>query len=179
MKWPSTTGIIKFFLAGDYAGFVNDEAMQRGRLVHAGCHLLASHDEDRPWEVRHPECHGYLDAYRRFLREHEFALAQAEQEFKCATLRFTSRPDEIGLLDGKHAVLELKSGGLPKWVRLQTAGQVLAIGKPQLRRFALQLKADGKYVLIPHEDFRDLDRFRAMVDTWWTIQEFQNGKTTA
>jgi hypothetical protein len=176
MKWPSTTDIIRFFgLSLDYEEFGSDESARRGQLVHAGSHMLANHGQDRPWEARHPEVHRYLDAYRKFLREHDFQLLYAEHEFKCESLRFISHPDQIGLLDGKHALLELKSGGLPKWVRLQTAGQVLAIGEPTLQRFALHLKADGNYALIPHEEFRDMDRFRSMIDTWWTIQEFRNG----
>jgi hypothetical protein len=176
-KWPSTTDIIKFFgLAEDYEEFASEGVAQRGQLVHAASHMLAGGGDDPVWEARHPECHPYLEAYRKFLREHDFRLAFAEHEFKSRTLRFISHPDQIGNLDGFNSVLELKSGGLPRWVRLQTAGQVLAIDLPTIRRFALHLKANGTYRLVPHEDFRDMDRFRSMVDTWWTIQEFGNGK---
>jgi hypothetical protein len=48
------------------------------------------------------------------------------------------------------------------------------MGKPAMRRFGLWLKHDGTYRLFPHEDFRDIDRFRALVDAYWTIQEFRN-----
>ena len=64
---------------------------------------------------------------------------------------------------------------MPKWCPLQTGGQVLAMGDPRIRRYGLLLKADGDYQLFPHENFRDIDRFRALVDAWWTIQEFING----
>jgi hypothetical protein len=62
---------------------------------------------------------------------------------------------------------------MPKCCPLQTGGQVLAMGYPAIRRFGLLLKSDGSYQLFPHEDFRDIDRFRALVDAWWTISEFK------
>jgi hypothetical protein len=156
----------------------NEGAMRRGRLVTAACHLIARNQSlGDGWESRHPECCPYLDAYRRFLREHEFQLWECEGEYRCEALRFVSHPDQIGLLDdlGRLVDLELKSGGMPAWCRLQTAGQVLAIGSPTMRRFGLLLMADGNYKLYPHEDFRDLDRFRSLMDSYWTIQEFRNG----
>lgn len=174
-KWPSTTGLIKHFgLMTEYGGDM-DAAMRRGRLVTAACHLLAVHGSlGEGWEARHPECHPYLDAYRRFQREHRIELIESEREYRSDVYRFVSHPDQIVMLDGSGPVdLELKSGGMPKWCQLQTAGQVLAMGEPGMKRFGLQLKADGNYKLFAHEDFRDLDRFRAMVETYWTVQEFR------
>jgi hypothetical protein len=181
MNWPSTTDIIKFFgLAADYEEFASEQASQRGRLVHAGCHMLAGGGGDPAWEVRHPELHPYLDAYRKFLREHSFRLVVAEKEFRSEVHRFISHPDQIGELDSFGTVdLELKSGSMPKWCRLQTAGQILAIGVPSMYRFALLLQSDGSYKVFIHDDFRDLDRFRSMVETWWTIKEFGNGDRTS
>jgi hypothetical protein len=178
MKWPSTTDIIKFFgLAAGYEEFSSDEATQRGKRVHAACHMIGQDLADNAWEARHPECVGYLDAYRKFLREHRFRLLQWEGEFKSETHRFVSHPDQLGVLDRPGLVnLELKSGSMPDWCPLQTGGQVLAIGDPAIRRYGLLLRDDGTYRLFPHEDFRDIDRFRSMVETWWTIQEFRDGE---
>lgn len=175
-KWPSTTGIIKHFGLLGYEGGDMEAAMRRGRLVTAACHLLAGNEPFREgWEANHPECHSYLDAYRRFLREHHVELIEAEREYRSEIYRFVSHPDQIVMLDGFPGPvdLELKSGGMPKWCQLQTAGQVLAMGQPGMRRFGLQLKADGNYKLYAHEDFRDLDRFKALIETYWTIQEFR------
>ena len=177
--WPSTTGVLKFFgLSGDYELFSNNTAMLRGRRVHAACQLIGANLPFKEgWEANHLECAPYLDAYRKFQREHRFHLLEYEQEYFCESLRFKSHPDQLGMLDDLDGLvnLELKSGSMPEWCRLQTAGQVLAMNDPAIRRFGLQLKDDGNYQLYPHEDFRDLDRFRAMIDTYWTIQEFRNG----
>jgi hypothetical protein len=172
LNWPSTTGVLKHFGFG-YGSVPHKDAMRRGRLVTAACHMIAAGDSDPPWEARHPECAPYLDAYRRFFREHRFILIEAEREYRSAPLRFISHPDQIGMLDEVGVVdLELKSGTYPRWVQLQTAGQVIAMGTPTMKRFCLQLKNDGNYVLTPHEDWRDLDRFRALVDAYWTVREF-------
>lgn len=176
--WPSTTGVLKFFgFTADYDSFGNDDAMRRGRRVHAACHLIAAGSSlGQGWEERHPEVTAYLDAYRKFRREHRFRLIESEGEYLCEALRFKSHPDQVGTLDEWGLVdLELKSGSMPTWCRLQTAGQVLAMGYPAMRRFALQLKDDATYQLFEHDDFRDLDRFRSLIDSYWTIQEFRNG----
>jgi len=173
--WPSTTGILRFF--GLSYSTPNQDAMRRGRLVTAACHLIAAGDSlGEGWEQRHIECHPYLDAYREFRRQHRFRLIESEGEYLCESLRFVSHPDQVGELDNIGLVdLELKSGGMPPWCQLQTAGQVIAMGYPAMKRFALQLKNDGTFQLFPHTDFRDLDRFRALVDAYWTVQEFRNG----
>jgi hypothetical protein len=177
-SWPSTTEVLRFFgFMAELELHSNENAMRRGRLVTAACHLIARDKSlGDGWESRHSECHPYLDAYRRFRREHEFQLYECEGEYRCGNLRFVSHPDQIGTLDKFGLVdLELKSGSMPAWCRLQTAGQVLAIGSPKMARFALLLLADGSYKLYPHDDYRDLDRFRSLMDSYWTIQEFRNG----
>lgn len=178
MNWPSTTGVLRHFgLMQDYELFSNNDVLRRGEQVHAACHLIGSHESlGDGWEARHPECQPYLDAYRKFLREHRVTILETEPEYRCTALRFVSHPDQIVLLDGQDpTVLELKSGSMPTWCQLQTAGQVLAMGYAAMRRFGLLLKADATYRLYPHEDFRDLDRFRSLVDSYWTLQEFRNG----
>ena len=103
-NWPSTTGIIRHFgLMVDYEGMSNGgAAMRRGRLVTAACHLLAGEQSlGDGWEARHPECHPYLDAYRKFLREHEIKILEFEKEYRSEVYRFISHPDQIVILDGK------------------------------------------------------------------------------
>jgi hypothetical protein len=181
VNWPSTTGVLKFFGFGSEYALGNpmsvEQAMQRGRLVTRACELIAMGEPFKEgWEAQHLECAPYLDAYRKFFREHCFRLLEAETEYRCEAHRFVSHPDQVGFLDNFGPTdLELKSGSMPSWCPLQTGGQVLAMGDPKIRRFGLQLKDDGTYKLFPHEDFRDIDRFRSLVESYWTIQEFRNG----
>jgi len=174
---PSTTEIIKHFgLTANYEAFSNPEVMQRGRLVTAACHLIAAKkDLGDGWETRHPECHGFIDAYRKFCREHRVTLLEAEREYYSGVYRYRSHPDQIVKLDDypEPVDLELKSGSMPKWCQLQTAGQVLAIGNPRMKRFGLLLQVDATYKLYPHTDWRDLDRFRSLIDAYWVWQEFR------
>jgi len=176
-KWPSTTEILRHFgLMADLEGFSNGAAMRRGILVTAACHLIGmNQDLGDGWEGRHPECHGYLDAYRKFKRDHELKVVEVEHEYRNEIYRYVSHPDQIVLLDNyKGEVdLELKSGSMPRWCQLQTAGQVLAIGNPRMKRFALLLREDGTFKLYPHDDWRDLDRFISLIDAYWIWQEFR------
>jgi len=181
VKWPSTTEILRFFGFGtEYERgdiLKMHRAMQRGRHVTAACHLIAAAEPFKDgWESQHLECAPYIDGYRKFRREHDFRLVEYETEYRSEAHRFVSHPDQIGMLDKFGLVdLELKSGSMPSWCPLQTGGQVLAMGNPKIRRFGLQLKDNGNYQLFPHEDFRDIDRFRSLVESYWTIQEFRNG----
>jgi hypothetical protein len=178
--WPSTTQLLRHFgLMRDYSEFGSDDALQRGRLVHEACHLLAARQpldaewHEGEWEERHPECAPYLAAYRRFLAEHQVELIECEREYRSNVHRFVSHPDQIVYLDGFGRVdLELKSGSMPKCCQLQTAGQVIAMNKGLMRRFGLLLQNDGYYKLYPHEDNSDFGHFRAMVETYWTIQTY-------
>ena len=174
-SWPSTTGILRYFgLMRAFEQFGDAHHLMRGQLTHAACHLLGNRQElTEDWEARHEECASYITAYRRFLVEHELKLMETEGEYVSHVHRFVSHPDQIGRLDGYGLCnLELKSGTLPACVALQTAGQIIAIGIPSMKRFCLQLCADGTYRLEQHEDFRDLDKFRALVESWWTIREY-------
>ncbi len=181
MQFPSTTQILRHFgLTRDYVQFGKPEQMQRGRLVTLACHLIADGKsldaEGEPagsWEARHPECVPFIDAYRKFFKEHRVTLLEYEKEYRSEALRFISHPDQIGKLDNFGIVdLELKSGSMPDCCPLQTAGQVLAIGAPTMKRFALQLKDDGTYKLFPHENFRDFDDFRALINAYWVQQSY-------
>src|SRR5713226_6036919 len=100
--WPSTTEILRHFkLMRDYEQFGKPEQMQRGRLVTAACHLIAagkpldSEAVISGWEDRHTECAPYLAAYRKFFKEHRFRISEYEKEYRSATLRFISHPDQI------------------------------------------------------------------------------------
>lgn len=185
MNWPSTTQILRHHgLYRHYEDWGNRDALKRGLRVNWACHLIASgRSLDPPeetaagaWEARHAELHGYLEAYRKFFREHHFIVSEFEREYRNEELRFISHPDQLGILDKYGLVdLELKTGSMPLCCQLQTAGQVLAISPRKVaavKRFALLLTAEGDYKLHPHDDWRDFDRFRGLVDAWWTAYDF-------
>jgi len=172
MNWPSATQILK--ASGYYDEYVgnNSGPMQRGRLVVAACHILGQKKELEPaWCDRHPECLPYLDVYRIFLSQHRVQLLHFEREFRCEEERFVTHPDQVMLLDDVEADVEIKTGALKLWVALQTAAQVLAIGK-RMKRFGLELIPGARPKLIPFPDPRDLDEFRIKARNWWVDAKY-------
>lgn len=57
---------------------------------------------------------------------------------------FCGSPDAPGILDGSLAIVEIKTGGLPWWAGLQTAGYDILLGGGW-RRITVHLKANGTF----------------------------------
>jgi hypothetical protein len=175
VEFPSTTQILKefgFYSYLDHAGAVNSEVgKHRGSAVDKAVTWLATGKEP-PWKQAHPELDGYLDGFRKFLGDHSWVHASHQDEFICQEERFVSHPDLLGELDGKLAVLEVKTGAFPQFVRLQTALQVIAERNRMRRRFCITLAGDGKYKLTPLNDPRDFNAGIILVRAWWVRAEF-------
>ena len=90
---------------------------------------------------------------------------------------FAGKPDLIGPLAGRESVVDTKSGAAGPAAHLQTAAYEILHGKP-LKRYALQLKQDGKYRLIEHKDRKDREIFLAAlaVYQWQVNQKIRGGK---
>lgn len=173
--WPSTTQVLDamgFYRGLDAAGPINREVgLNRGSAVDKAVTWLALGQEP-PWKEAHPELDPYLDGFRKFLREHSWTHHSHQDEFVCQEERFVSHPDLLGELDGKLSVLEVKSGAFPEFVRLQTAGQIIAEGNRARRRVCINLQGDGRYKLRPLNDPRDFNAWILLVRAWWVRAEF-------
>ncbi len=170
-NWPSVTGILHDAgLYGSIERWSDPEAMRRGRLVDAACNLLVMGKQlPQSWEIDHPECVPFIDGYRAFLARHKVNLIQCAFEVTHKLERFTGHPDQLIMLDGVRALIDLKSGGMPAVTALQTAAYdlaMLSIGMPKVTRFGLQL-ARGDFKLHPFTDPRDRDEFTILVRAWW------------
>jgi hypothetical protein len=196
MRWPSTTEVLRD--AGLYRIYRENARAElnkaRGSFVNRACNWLALGKEPDMSLMADaelaPMLKGYIDGYRRFLDEHQIELVTWELTRKCDFERFVSHPDqEMARLEClprcKHRALhssrltanpaanvQIKTGTAPKWVPLQTAGEVLAIGDITMQRFALLLPGDGSYDLMPHRSHRDIDEFRILVRAWWVKQKY-------
>lgn len=173
--WPSTTGILAafgFYSYLDSAGYANSEVgKNRGSAVDKAVTWLAMGKEP-PWLSAHPELDGYLDGFRKFMADHKWVHHSHQDEFVCQSERFVSHPDLLGELDDKLSVVEVKTGAFPEFVRLQTAGQILAEGNRARRRVCINLTGDGKYKLTPLNDPRDFNSFIVLARAWWVKAEY-------
>lgn len=174
--WPTTTQVLKDAgLYGDIERWSDFEAMRRGRLTDAACNLLAMGKElPQSWEIDHPECVPFIDGYRAFLQRHKVNLIECAFEVIDKTERTKGHPDQLLMLDGVRALIDLKTGGMPKTCRIQLASyevMMASMGMPKVTRFGLQL-ARGDFKLWPFVDPFDKDRWRILARWWWIKNEF-------
>ena len=106
-----------------------------------------------------PEIVPYVDGYREFKAKTGFRPVLIETRVG-HPMGYAGTLDRVGWLNDRLVQIDLKSGQLPKWAGLQTAGYETAlkwmiehmlIPMPAFpeARFALQLSKDGKYKLHP------------------------------
>lgn len=132
-----------------------------GKAVHLACELddLGELDE----ATLDPALAPYLQAWRKFSAEHAVEWEQIEQPIYHATLRYAGTPDRFGNVNGRPAVVDIKSTAqLYPAVGPQLAayGNVL---NPYADRIAVQLKDDGTYVAKPYKDPTDWPLFASLL----------------
>jgi hypothetical protein len=163
------------------AGLIRSEwyteaSRQRGRAVHLAVHFDAERDLDESSvsSLIRP----YLEAARTFKRDTNFVTELTEARVWAIDLGYAGTLDHLGLIGKKQRVLvDWKTGTVPEWARLQTAGYANAFPNGAgFLRYAVQLKPDGAYQITsfePQEFRRDLTDFLACVRVA-QLQEEQN-----
>ena len=173
--YPSTTRILDFF--GFYAGLEKakysdlEAAKLRGQAVDKWVTWLAMADPNTPHLRAETEAilQPYDLGFRTFLHEHDWEHEAHQREFVSHVNKFVSHPDLLGRLDGFKSVLEVKTGAWPDSVRLQTAGQIIAEGNFQRRRYVIWLPGDGTYRLRHLFETEDFDDFTILVRCYHTL----------
>lgn len=146
--------------------------LERGRLVHLMCHLF---DQDRlDMSSVDPALAPYFMGWPKFCLDHDWEPMTSEcplgHTFFSPLHWFAGTPDKYGLLAGKRAIVEIKTGATPPWVGLQIAGQeillraakVIPQGAP-VRRVCVTLPGDGNYKITPFTDPTDPSVFLSAV----------------
>ena len=183
-NWPSTTQVLADAgLYGDISRWTSKAdreqpeeyacagGMARGRAVDGGCNLLLMRKQlDVAWCRKHEACClPFLDGYKEFLRRHDVKLIDCAFEVVNKAERYVGHPDQVVMLDGVRATLDIKSGAMPAVTKFQLASYDSAqrsMGMPRTLRVGIQLsRGDFK----PHyfTDPRDLDFWVIEVRHWW------------
>lgn len=134
-----------------------EEGRIRGVAVHKACELLARRTLDRSSVC--DAIKGYLDAFERFMAESGFKVTKSEKMVVNAKKGYAGRYDFLGILNGRKAVLDIKSGSMPSWTAEQTAGYAECLGYPA--RFGLELRENGTYSLKEFADPQDFANWNA------------------
>ncbi len=121
---------------------------------------------------------GYLDAWRKFLADKKPEIHAVELMVYHTRLRYAGTLDRLLTIDGRLAILDIKTGDAEKSYRMQTAAYLEAYnedlirGEPATARYALHLKPNGKYVLQEHKNKTDFAAFVAALTLYnWEAAE--------
>lgn len=171
---PSVTQVLKG------SGFIDDQwftedARMRGSAVHLAIELLEEGALD--WSTVDERILPHLAAYEAFRREMNFRPILVEEKGYHPIYGYAGRPDCPGVLNGKLAVVDLKTGARQNWMGLQLAAyaELLEylpaysetlerfedIPKQKPERYVLELNGSGRYRLHRYNDREDFKTFLA------------------
>jgi hypothetical protein len=166
---PSVTTILKEEGFIDSAWFT-ESGRQRGSYVHLAVHYhdMNELDEDSLDDTIRP----YVEAWKRFKVDTGIVIIESEVPILDPLKRYAGTPDKIVMLDDKQSVLDLKTGIVSPWVRLQLCAYGEAKGI--YRRFAVQLCDDGKYKVHQYIDRQDFGVWNAVLAVYfWKMNELK------
>jgi len=154
--WPSVTEILERAGFVDYSGVPSSlltTASERGKEVHAWTEMM---DAGRVRaDQAPPNILPYLTAYESFKAECNYEPILYECQVYNVDFDYDGIIDRVARIDGHKSVVDLKCvHTLQSSTALQTAGYAACL-EGHHRRYALQLKPDGRYHLQPYKDRND------------------------
>ncbi len=165
-------------------GFINTDfytagGRDRGTIIHEVTCLHDSGDliEDEVLAEYLP----YLRAYKDFLKDTGFRSLESETPRYHKTLWYAGTPDRVGEMGKYMAVVDIKSGAVETWHKLQLAAQGELVKQDfnvvMVKRYGLQLRPDGKYRLQEYPDRQDAGMWRSIIAVHnWKKQNLKGGK---
>lgn len=176
LRIPSTTQALKMSGWVDF-GMIAKDVLENKRGIGEAVHKCAQYfDEgDLDESTVLPEWAGYLDGWKKFVRESKVNILGTEQRSVGAIngMPFGMTYDRLAIVDGEESLLELKCcANKETYWGLQLASYDM--GLPQCatalkrRRYAIQLKKDGDYRLWPFDDLSDYEAFTYSLAVTWS-----------
>lgn len=136
--------------------WLTEEGRWRGSAVHRACELDDLDDLDEssvPGGIL-----PYLEAHRKFRRDCCAHWEEIERRRTHPIRHYTGKPDRYGKINGRTAVVDLKTGAPAPATAIQLAGYAELFDSP-VRRYSLELRANGSYSLREHSDVGDRSVF--------------------
>ena len=168
MRIQSVTQVIAPFLPYDNVPReIREQALTRGDLVHS---LTVLAEKGRSWrdDAKETELEGYVDAWLRFLEVVEPTILDVELRVYHSKYRYAGTLDRLAKVNGRVAVIEIKTGGLVPEYAWQTAAYqeahndgLVTNQERALDRYAVKLNADGSYRITQYRERADFDAFLA------------------
>lgn len=159
---PSVSHILRFLskeMYQDVNQYVLDKAAERGTAVHQACEIL---DKYKTVECD-DEYVPYLQAYIRFIKEHNVQWSEIEKRFYHKERMYAGTIDRFGIVDGIQSLVDIKTLCTvhKTVVKAQLNGyndMRISNGLDQADKlYCLQLMKDGKYRL--YDTAKDMTEF--------------------
>lgn len=128
--------------------FVDDGALERGRIVHAMCAALDRQQPlvGNPFFNLHSDYSGYLAAWENAKRDLALNIQLIEHRVSDPPRGYAGTLDRTAYWKDRLAIVELKTGAINPVTRLQLVAYGNALEAGQVfERMAVQLKPDGGY----------------------------------
>lgn len=150
--------------------FYTAEHRERGKAVHLATlmHDLGDTSIELPDEWR-----PYFDAYLKFRAEVACKWRRLEHPKVHRRLRYATIIDREGLMSGRPAICEIKTGYPAPFHGPQLAGADMLLGRTlgARRRMAVYLRSDRTYKLQEYTEAADYHRFLQSVRTYWVERD--------
>jgi hypothetical protein len=140
---------------------------QIGKYVHG----LIANDQELMDEYAHAKADSapYVSAWKRFIQTTHFDIHVSELVLGCPKLMFAGTLDLVGKLGNRLVLLDVKTTAMLNMLAtaLQTAAYEYLFNEtcdwsgPIAGRYALHLKPNESYALVPFDDPKDFLRFLA------------------
>lgn len=148
--------------------YFTQEHRERGKAVHLATLM---HDLGETSVLLPERWRPYYDAYLRFRTEVSCTWRKLEHPKVSRQLRYASIIDREGLVSGRSAVVEIKTGFPASFHGPQLAGADLLLSRVigTRRRLAVYLRRDGTYQLREYEQAADYQRFTEALGVYWGV----------
>lgn len=168
--YPGVTEILTAEGLIDIRWFTS-EARKLGTEIHEITTYLDKQDIET--DTFDDKYQGYIEAYKKFLRESDFIVHKAEVQIISEKYSFAGTVDRKGLFIDIPALLDIKTGQPLHWHPLQLAGYQILSQEYNAELFSLYLREDGTYKLIKHkDDFRHrADFFAALRMYYYKVEK--------
>ena len=169
-RLPSVTEVLEpLQLLDGIPPAVLEAARIRGQHVHTACHLMVH--KQLEWATLDPQLVGYVAAAQKMIAECEVKVLVSEHRMADAGLKIAGTLDILGIMRRHTCLFDWKSTEtMPRTAGPQTAAYDhlyrRTFGGRPMKRYGVQLKADGTYKLYPYEDPRDMTWFTSALNLW-------------
>jgi hypothetical protein len=148
---PSVTTILKDAGLTDETWFT-EESAARGTAIHQAVERLHA---SQPYFNVSSDYVGFMEAYLAFLASSRFLHQVSELRVYDGARGYAGTIDLLGALPGhRHVLIDIKTGSVPATVGPQTYAYARCLDQFH-DRFALHLRADGTFTLLPLKAWRD------------------------